>query len=108
MEYKFETEKKIQIPEIFSISEESFNRSLRGIESVTAQSFKTNIQDFPYVPREIKPQLLFNLGVHFHESTLNTQRNFWAYLMLQCDVKTYKKFLDLHSKEIRERISPIC
>lgn len=85
-----------------------FDTELEGIDSVTGANFLADAAEFPSLPRVIAPQMLFNLGVYFNKKHINLQRHFWIYVMLQCDLKTYNKFLQMHSKEVRELVSPVC
>jgi hypothetical protein len=93
---------------IFKVSEEHFNTSLRGASSVESIYFLESIGNMPYLPRKIEFNLLYLLGKHFATMPINTQRNFWSYLMLECDTETYNKFLEIHSEAVKEKISPIC
>jgi len=88
--------------------EVSFEMSTKGIESIKSESFLTNTKELPYLPKEIPFKLLYMLGTYFADSTINTHRNFWVYVMMECDTKTYENLLKMHSKELREKISPVC
>lgn len=85
-----------------------YDSNLDAESSVNCPLFKEDAKDFPSLPRHIKPELLYPLGVHFNKEPISLQRNFWIYLMLKCDQETYNKFTLLHSEEIREMVSPTC
>lgn len=95
---------------LFDRKIEEFDTSLGGFESVQSEPFIMNCMNFPILPREVPYKLLFMLGTHFVENktTLNTHRNFWAYMMLECNSDTYNRFVEMHSDQLRERISPTC
>lgn len=81
---------------------------LTGAETILVPSFVMNMNGFPSLPKSLSKDVIFNLGNHFNELPLNTQRNFWAYLMIECDTETYEKFVKVHSKEVQESVSPVC
>jgi len=93
---------------IFSMTIDDFETDLRGAHEIWSEPFLDSAGGFPFLPREIPFKLLYLLGTHFTTQTLNTQRNFWAYLMMECSTDTYQKFVELHSDKIRERVSPTC
>lgn len=83
-------------------------KDCKSTKLISSMPFRENVNTFPKVPEEIGSQLLFHLANHFASATLNTQRNFWAYLMIECSTETYLDFLSLHSQPLRERVSPVC
>ena len=93
---------------VYTMTIEDFDADLRGASSVNSDSFIESIGCMPYLPRTIDSKLLYELGIYFATETLNTQRNFWAYLMLECNNETYNRFVQMHSEKIKERVSPTC
>jgi hypothetical protein len=81
------------------------------MDNPAQQQYFTDIKRFPELPEEIKDESLYFLKLQIMDQPLNSQRNFFAYLLMYGGPEIYDRFLDMwreDDEEDLERISPSC
>ena len=81
------------------------------MDNLAQNQYDIDIKRFPVLPDEIKDESLFFLKLQILDQPLNSQRNFFMYLMMADNADLYERFIELWKEENLEeleKISPVC
>lgn len=72
-----------------------------------------DIERFPEIPTEVKDEILYFLKLQISDQPLNSQRNFFVYMMIGGTEEVYSRFLKLWEETDEDmvkldEISPYC
>lgn len=81
------------------------------MEGLALEQFEIDRKRFPKLPSELKDESLYFLLLQMVDQPLNSQQNFFAYMLLYSQPEIYERFYEIWKEEFSEeleKISPSC